>query len=326
MSLATRCAACGTVFRVVQDQLKVSEGRVRCGRCGSVFSALEGLFDLERSAVSAWTPSQQSALDLEPSIGHQHAVPNALAAPSAAQRAGRGGDRESAVVSEAPDDTEIDTRGESQVRMRQLQHGDFDDDAVGRGEGSDFGDPATGEAGSVSATPEPAPGFLRQADSAARWQQPGVRRALATAAMLLGLLLAAQVVLLQRDAIAARWPGGTPLLSLLCGPLACSIDPQRRLEGLVVENSGLTQLDNPSLYRLQVSLRNRDTVALATPALDLTLTDSRGDVLARRVLGLREFGSAMPASVAAGSELALQAVLDAGERRITGYSIEIFYP
>lgn len=48
MSLATRCAACGTVFRVVQDQLKVSEGWVRCGRCQDVFNALDGLFDLDR--------------------------------------------------------------------------------------------------------------------------------------------------------------------------------------------------------------------------------------------------------------------------------------
>ena len=50
MSLATRCTACGTIFRVVQDQLKVSEGWVRCGRCEEVFNALEGLFDLEREA------------------------------------------------------------------------------------------------------------------------------------------------------------------------------------------------------------------------------------------------------------------------------------
>ena len=48
MSLATRCTACGTAFRVVQDQFKVSEGWVRCGRCNEVFNALEGLFDLER--------------------------------------------------------------------------------------------------------------------------------------------------------------------------------------------------------------------------------------------------------------------------------------
>lgn len=48
MSLATSCPSCGTVFRVVQDQLKISEGWVRCGHCQEVFNALEGLFDLSR--------------------------------------------------------------------------------------------------------------------------------------------------------------------------------------------------------------------------------------------------------------------------------------
>jgi predicted Zn finger-like uncharacterized protein len=50
MSLATTCSACGTVFRVVQDQLKISEGWVRCGRCSEVFNALESLFDLDNTA------------------------------------------------------------------------------------------------------------------------------------------------------------------------------------------------------------------------------------------------------------------------------------
>ena len=59
MSLATRCSACSTVFRVQQDQLKASEGWVRCGRCGTVFSALEGLFDLERESNSGRCRSEQ---------------------------------------------------------------------------------------------------------------------------------------------------------------------------------------------------------------------------------------------------------------------------
>ena len=37
MSLITRCPACGTKFKVVTDQLKVSEGWVRCGQCAEVF-------------------------------------------------------------------------------------------------------------------------------------------------------------------------------------------------------------------------------------------------------------------------------------------------
>lgn len=64
MSLATRCTSCKTVFRVVQDQLKVSEGWVRCGRCGTVFNALEALFDLERDTPARWQSSQPGALGI----------------------------------------------------------------------------------------------------------------------------------------------------------------------------------------------------------------------------------------------------------------------
>ena len=53
MTLATRCASCGTVFRVVQDQLRVSEGWVRCGRCNQVFNAVDHLVDLSRVTPAA---------------------------------------------------------------------------------------------------------------------------------------------------------------------------------------------------------------------------------------------------------------------------------
>ena len=69
MSMATRCVACGTIFRVVQDQLKVSEGWVRCGRCDEVFNALEGLFDLERESPPPWQPGQA---DQAPRRPHGH--------------------------------------------------------------------------------------------------------------------------------------------------------------------------------------------------------------------------------------------------------------
>lgn len=56
MNLATRCTTCGTIFRVVQDQLRVSEGWVRCGRCAEVFDARAQLFDLERDSPPPWPP------------------------------------------------------------------------------------------------------------------------------------------------------------------------------------------------------------------------------------------------------------------------------
>ncbi|MBU4508358.1 MAG: DUF3426 domain-containing protein [Gammaproteobacteria bacterium] len=39
MSFTTRCPACGTMFKVVPDQLKISDGWVRCGHCADVFDA-----------------------------------------------------------------------------------------------------------------------------------------------------------------------------------------------------------------------------------------------------------------------------------------------
>lgn len=45
MSLITSCPACGTMFRVVADQLKISEGWVRCGHCAEVFDATAHMAD-----------------------------------------------------------------------------------------------------------------------------------------------------------------------------------------------------------------------------------------------------------------------------------------
>ena len=329
MSLATRCAACGTVFRVVQDQLKVSEGWVRCGRCGDVFNALEGLFDLERETAPAWTPSQRGALDLLPSSADEHAAQSAAAAAEPARQ--KGGYDELPADDDIAEDTLIDTRADSRADSQSdipaAERDVLDDDAVGVGEGSAFDEVAADEAAVDAPAPaELAPGFLRHAERAEFWQRPRMRRAFVAAAAGLGVLLALQVLLQRRDSLAARWPQAAPILAALCGPLGCRIEPLRHLDGLAVDSSGLTQLASPSLYRLQVTLRNRDAYPLLTPSLDVTLTDSRGDVISRRAIGPRELGAAAPMSVAAGAEAALQVVLDAGERRISGYNVEIFYP
>jgi predicted Zn finger-like uncharacterized protein len=73
MSFTTRCPACGTTFRIVPDQLKISDGWVRCGHCADVFDAT--LF-LEGEAPAVPTPvtappvatSTASAAPAAPSI------------------------------------------------------------------------------------------------------------------------------------------------------------------------------------------------------------------------------------------------------------------
>lgn len=70
MSFTTRCPACGTVFRVVADQLKISDGWVRCGHCSDVFDATIHL--------EAWVPSSAAPVD------EASAAPERLAAPAPA--------------------------------------------------------------------------------------------------------------------------------------------------------------------------------------------------------------------------------------------------
>jgi len=78
MSLATSCPSCGTVFKVVEDQLKVSEGWVRCGHCHDVFNALEGLFDLERrDSMLQGLRTLPGALDMEPAVRPDKGAPAA---------------------------------------------------------------------------------------------------------------------------------------------------------------------------------------------------------------------------------------------------------
>ena len=87
MTLATRCSACGTVFRAAQDQLRASDGWVRCGRCDTVFNAAEALFDIETGTAAVLdgldqldisTPSQPA-----PTQSSHHSHQAATAAPPA---------------------------------------------------------------------------------------------------------------------------------------------------------------------------------------------------------------------------------------------------
>lgn len=78
MTLATRCPACGTAFRVVSDQLRVSSGWVRCGRCGSSFDALEHLFrhaSARRPAPGGGPPEASSAAALPDPLAAGDAPP-----------------------------------------------------------------------------------------------------------------------------------------------------------------------------------------------------------------------------------------------------------
>jgi predicted Zn finger-like uncharacterized protein len=57
MTMLTRCAACGTAFRVTHGQLAAHAGKVRCGACKEVFDALANL-------VNAAAPAEVTNLSM----------------------------------------------------------------------------------------------------------------------------------------------------------------------------------------------------------------------------------------------------------------------
>ena len=87
----------------------------------------------------------------------------------------------------------------------------------------------------------------------------------------------------------------------------------------------MVRVEKSDVYKLQVTLRNRGEVALALPALDLTLSDGAGKAMVRRVLRATDLG-VTETTLAAGRELALQATLQAATEPVVGYTIELFYP
>jgi len=323
VSLATRCTACGTVFRVVQDQLKASEGWVRCGRCSEVFNALEGLFDLE--GASGPVPLERESVSSAPAPTPPDEAPATpvdmpLAAPSrSAPEAAEEGDSATSTLI----DTQADTRIEPHFDASRVGDGDqFSRSAIELVD-SQVSDEALA---AESAQPALKPGFLRQADRSARWQRPGVRRALSVFGAALMLALALQVSMHQRDTLALRWPAVQPALSALCSLTGCKLEAPRSLAALAVDSSGVTRLEGAPLYRLQIAVRNRSAWPVAMPALDLTLTNLRGEIVARRVLRANDVAPDAPSQIAAGADWSVQAVLDLGERRVAGYTVELFYP
>lgn len=410
MDLATRCTACGTVFRVGQDQLKVSEGWVRCGRCGEVFNAITGLFDLERDGyptkslpaaaetgfsdfgaplsdripIDAATPSGPQRAEGGPSLVSR--APALRLVPGALPPKGQAGASDpqpstfSSRFDERPsepstDDDHADVHAphpaEDQRRdapVSSMQHDEvsslssmpsslspastgmpsstggfadarfntrlFADDeaaaaAPSRVPQADAAPPSSVlESTLEGPSPEEAPAtaaFIVQAERAARWRRPWVRAVLGTSALALTASLAGQIGVHFRDQLAATEPALRQPLEALCAAVGCRIGAPMRIEALSVDSSSIAQATSGTGYRLSVTLRNRAPFPVATPALDLTLTDANGQAIARRVIAASDFG-AQATELKASAETPLQVWLSAGGAPVAGYTIELFYP
>jgi predicted Zn finger-like uncharacterized protein len=373
MSLITQCPACATMFRVVPDQLRISEGWVRCGQCEEVFDANAHLQTLDESALQPTHLNQPQTVDepAEPPVTMDWMAPEApapagaydwgsilqpppmpstapaeyltqawqasppdnttnpveepyidpLAAPLEEDVPPQSPEHD-AFLQEVPHDLRVSdeimtVQPEAEHADGWLQHAPAFQVPISESSAQDV---------DLEADHAP-PSFMASASNSVAARPWLGKKVLLTLCVLMTLLLALQYVMLQRDRVAATVPALRPLLVDICNLLTCSISAPQQIESISIESSAFTSL-RTGVYVLSVGLKNTAVTDLATPALELTLTDLQDRAIFRRVL-LPSQWVGKP-QIAASSELGASVPIsvhsDVVTAKIAGYKLLAFYP
>lgn len=337
MSQITRCPNCKTMFRVAPDQLRIAEGWVRCGQCEEVFNATVAIQAM-MAEIEAPAPASEPA----PAPETEHPI-EAVEHEASAQA--------SSLVS-APSD--LPMQGEHSVEADRIEP-IFDDHAHANHAPASPHDELPPEAPhqavhisddvppvatpvtaalAIPALAIPAPSeapvasFMQGTAAPSRWNHPVVRVGLILVALLLSLTLGVQVVLHERDRIAATAPELKPLVQTLCEVMQCAVAPLRQIESITMDSSAFNKIRNDT-YRLNFTLKNTAPIALAWPAIELSLTDAQDQPLMRRVISPAELGiksDVLAPTSESSASLTLTVKAQGGTDRITGYRVLAFYP
>nr|WP_315237628.1 DUF3426 domain-containing protein [uncultured Albidiferax sp.] len=342
MALITRCPVCGTLFKVVPDQLRISEGWVRCGHCAEIFDASGDLqqSDAEHHSVyaadavpepaepdvSAYLPEPTP----EPIADPQDLAPELAVLAEIPVSPGS----ESAVWDAAPSPPpeaipELDIPVDSEPELLLAEDIAGVDVAVNAEEDIPSPDEDVESEPPQVAADAGAYSFVRDEVPSTVASKPVVYWLGVCSVCVLMVLLGLQIVVHQRHRLAANWPESRSGLLALCQPLGCTIDPLQEIESIVIDSSTLSSLQNGEAYRLSLVLKNQARVDLAMPAIEFVLTDIDEQAVSKRMLSPVELGAASRV-LFAGREwttsVDLRVTDKAGKARVVGYRLLAFYP
>lgn len=144
------------------------------------------------------------------------------------------------------------------------------------------------------------------------------------------LLLAGQLVYINRTLIASQAPELRPTLELACKQLGCKIPLPKDQEYIRTEWSELSFVpEHTNLVQLSATLKNHAPYPQAFPVLEVTLKDADNQVLIRKVFSPKEYlkpENQKATSFAANTEVKLTMRFDVGKVHAQGYSLYWFYP
>ena len=363
MSLLTRCPACTTLYKVVPDQLRISQGWVKCGQCGEIFDAsqhlLEASTEPEELVVGpAVDPSSESADspvadDLTPPASLDQGTESrqdTLAEPEpepVVDLAGASGTGAQilAATAEPPashDRADFSPPPWEPLNLNAAAPGDIGSESPAKLEQAPQPQPET------TVDPERAPAidpvqpntldtpatateslsFMRDAASVSTKRRRSTQVMLGGLAVLLTAGMASQWVYQERDRLAAARPQWKPALERMCLVLRCAVAPLQQIESIAIDSAGFVNV-GPDHYRLSFVLKNAAYLPLAVPSIELTLTDVQDGVVLRRVLSPQALAAASD-QLAAHAEwpvsvhVRLNGELPAST--VVGYRVLAFYP
>ena len=350
MSLLTRCPACATLYKVVPDQLRISQGWVKCGQCGEIFDAAQHLIEAstepeEPLVGSSTEPTDVSAgdangggllqqVDTDQTAEQQR---NEFSEPESQAELAQDMDQNPAASSGAqplvpatPVDHEVDAVLPVDSEPSFLSSAVPDsDDLIPDTEPeplSNAQDPVPLDADLEMATSTPS--FMRHANHRFVWFGRWTNRVLWTACAVLVAGLGCQWIYQDHDRLAASRPQWRPALDSICDVLQCSIAPLQQIESIAIDSAAFSK-GEPGRYRLSFTLKNTANLMLAMPNIELTLTDVQDRVVVRRVISPPELLAAAD-HLAANSDwhvmVNLRIQTEASSPAVVGYRLLAFYP
>ena len=333
--ILARCPHCATTFRATPEVLKQRAGKVRCGKCRQVFNALDHLVAEAPTPTPAPT---EPPFALTPPPGGADPEP---APPAASPDA----EAPELLAEEAPaDDT-------AQIAITPHDETTAPAEANASAEAPAPGaDPLLDDLdhGQIAAREtREAPGYSKWAEGTlsspiGSFAEPHHTGWLAVVtAVILALMLLVQSVHYWRMEIAMAWPDARPWLEEACRSANCTVPYPRDASQINLEASEL-QIDpeRGNMLVLNMTLKNRAPFAQEFPAIELTLTDVRDNVVVRRILAPAEWlpdldrnaskatssTISTPPAFPAQKEIAARLWIDAKDTGAVGYRLYVFYP
>ena len=313
------------MFRVTPEQLEARSGKVRCGKCAFVFNAFDTLVT-PIETVSLIAPPPEDDLDLDAGVEEEHITlqpaPLTVAEPLTASFPIPTDDQiqlETEEINRSIAETaHLESLREERKKPEKQKADESAPDAVVK-KGLEITPDLQEKLQSLQ-------NELSSNEKRARWSL----LVWGLGVLVLFLLAMGQLAYFKRDILAARYPDMAPTLESLCNVLGCKISLLADAEQIKLDSSDLqSDPDRSNAVILSATLRNLAPYRQAYPNLELTLTATNNQPIARRYFTPKEYlgqetkpESGMPSN----EDVLVRLPLELADINAVGYKLFIYYP